>query len=96
MSAVDPDAAERATGWLRRSELILPTRTQAAIDLLLDEYDRRGALLADIAAAHCELPDGTCLECAHPWPCTTRTWATTDRDPATLRRHPTEDREVSS
>lgn len=52
--------------------------------VLLDSPEAR---LARIAEAHGErLGDGgftfgDCLECGHVWPCPTRIWATTDRDP---------------
>jgi hypothetical protein len=50
-------------------------------DALLAEYHRRGVLLGDIAAIHCER-GGSCLECGHRWPCATYRWATTTREVA--------------
>ncbi|MFF8840529.1 hypothetical protein [Streptomyces sp. NPDC015130] len=61
----------------------------------LDRYDdwaAKGAVgpsarLARIAQAHTQdttsggLTTGNCVECGHPSPCPTYTWATTDRDP---------------
>lgn len=51
--------------------------------VLNDPADR----MARIAEAHCKdigeggLTSGDCAECGHPYPCPTRIWATTERDP---------------
>lgn len=76
MTAMERAVTDQAVDWLRGGELILPTRAQAAIDLLLTEFERRSAALGDIAALHCAMSDGNCLECTQQWPCVTNTWAT--------------------
>lgn len=58
----------------------------------LDRYEtwaagKAAARFARIAEAHSKtvaaagLTDGLCVECGHPSPCPTYTWAVTDRDP---------------
>lgn len=61
----------------------------------------RLARLARIAEAHRKnqtnsgMTDGYCDECAHPWPCPTNVWATTDRD-LTATWNPADDDEDQS
>jgi hypothetical protein len=60
VSALDLAAADSAVQWLRYIELILPVRTQAAIDTVADAYehlrDKVSRLLAACDAADAAVP----------------------------------------
>jgi hypothetical protein len=75
MSAADLAAAQH---WCGMYAALNATEGAQYADTMLTEFNRRGAVLGDIAAAHCER-HGKCLECGHRWPCLTYRMATNGR-----------------